>query len=299
MIFTIAIPTYNNARTIHLAIESAINQKFEDKFEILVLNNNCTDNTSEVLVKYQNRINVIKNEVTVSMYENHNLCLKYSKGDYVVFCHSDDQLLPDALIKYYNILAKRNFPNRFVLWGRSMFRDFYPSWNNGGYLLNQIASGINSLNAFQGGGVTPSGTCYSRESLIEANGFVNITHKLAPSDFVTLWKLAINHFEFEMSDRIFFIRKYASTASGSDYNSKNIIESLKDSFTSLINELTTEQKETIFNHFQFSNFFNPTIFNILISMHLLNKNIIRKKTIKMLLHHPYAIRRSEIRKLLF
>jgi len=299
MIFTIAIPTYNNASTIEETLKSCISQNFDDTFEILVVNNNSTDNTEKILSRYDEKIRIIKNNETVSMYQNHNICLQKAKGDYVIFCHSDDQLLPDALKKYHDILKKRNYPERYVLWGRSMFRDFYYSWKAGGYLLNQVASGINSLNAFQFGGLTPSGTCYSRLSLLSIGGFTIVNHKIAPSDLVSLWKFSINYFEFEMADRIFFIRESASTASGQDFNLLNVKKSLLDAIQCLFKELTIDQQAAILNHFQHSEFYSPRIFNILISLHLVDKKIIRRKTVKYLLKHPFAYRRKEVLKLLF
>lgn len=299
MIFTIAIPTYNNAQTVHLAIESAINQDFRnDDYEVLVINNNCTDETDEILKRYNDRIRIVKNDKTVLMYENHNIGLKKGSGEYIIFCHSDDQLLPDALLKYYNIIKERGFPSRYILWGRSMFRDFYVMWNEGGFQLNQIASGINSLKAFQGG-LTPSGTCYSRESFLHIGGFINGKNKLAPYDLVTMWKLVINYFEFEMSDRIFFIRKYASTASGAYFNNKNIYESIKDAVYSLTNDLPNDQMRLIINYFEACPIFNPLIFNILIELKLLNRKLIQRKTIKMLIRNPFIVRHKEFRKLLF
>lgn len=49
MNLTIAIPTFNNEKTIKRAVESAMSQKYVNQYEILVVNNASTDSTSDTL----------------------------------------------------------------------------------------------------------------------------------------------------------------------------------------------------------------------------------------------------------
>ena len=212
MIFTIAIPTYNNAKTIREAVKSSVNQDFPLPYEVLVVNNNCTDHTQDILDEFGDKIRVVKNPETVSVVQNHNICLQHAKGDYIIYCHSDDKMMDDALSKFHGILKKRAFPKKYVLWGRTMYRDYFENWKNSDVQLDHIASGIDALKAFLGGGLAPSGTCYDRKSFTEVGGFIETDHPLAPMDMVVMWKLVFSHFEFEMAGNIFYIREYASTA---------------------------------------------------------------------------------------
>jgi glycosyltransferase involved in cell wall biosynthesis len=212
MIFSIVIPTYNHADTLRKSIESALNQKFDPDYEILIVNNNSTDHTQSTLDLFKGRIRVIKNPRTVSLIENHNICLQEAKGDYVIFCHSDDLLLPDALMNYYNKLKLRGFPTKYVLWGKSVFRDFQQNWEKSGMGLEQISQGEHLFQAFMTGGLTPSGTCFSRKSFLDAGGYIVTDTAIAPSDMVSMWRLILNGFQFEMSGRQFFVREFASTA---------------------------------------------------------------------------------------
>jgi len=297
MIFTIAIPTYNNAQTLESAIKSCIGQDIDMEYEVLVTDNNSTDQTKTILQKYTSEIRVIYNNKTVSMYENHNICLANAKGDYIIFCHSDDQLLPDALTKFYHIIKKRGFPRKYVIWGRSFFRDFSYNWSHGGFNLNQIASGINALNAFQFGGLTPSGTCYSRNSFVECGGFLKIKHFLAPSDFFTMWKLILMNFEFEMSDRIFFIRYYASIATKFSIN--DLMCSFEEGISELISELQQEKIDILINHFINSNFYNPIIFKVLSRKRIISTRVMKKKMIKFIIKKPLKKSNFKILKYLF
>ncbi|MGV8136192.1 MAG: glycosyltransferase family 2 protein [Mangrovibacterium sp.] len=212
MIFSIVIPTYNHADTLRKSIESALNQKFDQEYEIFIANNNSSDHTEDVLNLFKNSIRVIRNAQTVSLIENHNVCLREAKGDYIIFCHSDDLLLPDALASYYQKLKLRNFPDKYVLWGKSVFRDFQQNWEKSGLGLEQISKGKHIFQAFMTGGLTPSGTCFSRRSFLDAGGYIVTDTVIAPSDMVSMWRLILNDFQFEMSGRQFFIREYASTA---------------------------------------------------------------------------------------
>lgn len=299
MRFTIAIPTYNNVNTIEKSIGSAINQIYNEDFEVLVVDNCSTDGTDKLLDSYKEKVTTIRNNTTVSIYENHNICIKDAKGDYIIFCHSDDQLLPDALSKYYNILKKRNFPNRYVLWGRSMFRDFYSNWNSGGFYLNEIASGINSIDVFLGGGLTPSGTCYSRKSLLKLGGFVLVYHKLAPSDLVTMWKLSLNHFEFEMTDRIFYNREYASTATELNFSYDNKKDSISEAINCLKLDLEIDKFDMLIEKFKRTTNFSPFLFNVLIEDRYLKRSHFKKRAFKAIIKNPLWIKNKDVRKILF
>ena len=104
MLFSILIPTYNNASTIGKTIESALCQDYKGEYEIVIVNNASTDQTLDIINSYNDsKIKCITNTSTVHMYENHNICIRHSQGKYVVFCHADDLLVPEAL----KILAKK------------------------------------------------------------------------------------------------------------------------------------------------------------------------------------------------
>ncbi len=238
MLFTVAIPTFNNRSTIGGAIRSALNQTYGDDYEVLVVNNASTDGTLEEIQKFEdNKVRVVNNHQTVDMYSNHNICLEEAKGDYIVFCHSDDRLTEDALSIIQNRLEKRLYPSKYILWGHSMFRDFQVAIDLGCQKINTMFSGETSIKSFIWGGLTPSGTCYSRKSVLEIGGFPIIDAKIPMSDWAILVKAAYNYFEFEMIDRLLFIREYASTASCDDSSiwEKSIILTL-DKLKEILNE---------------------------------------------------------------
>ena len=213
MLFTIAIPTYNNEKTIAGAVRSALGQSYPEEFEVLVVNNASTDGTLEEITRCNDqKLRVISNPDTVGMYENHNICLEQAKGDYVLFCHSDDSLCEDALVYLRDVIEKRHYPKKYIVWGHSMFRDYQENLKHCGQQINTVLSGMPALDCFYRGGVSPSGTCYSRESMIKIGGFPTFDAKIQLSDWYVLIFCVFQHFEFEMIDRLLFIREYGSTA---------------------------------------------------------------------------------------
>jgi glycosyltransferase involved in cell wall biosynthesis len=91
---TVVIPCYNQARFLGEAIESVLSQSYRN-FEIIVVDDGSTDDTSEVASGYD--------EVRLIRQENRGLAaarnrgLAEARGEYVVFLDSDDRLLPEAL----------------------------------------------------------------------------------------------------------------------------------------------------------------------------------------------------------
>jgi len=290
MIFTVAIPTYNNASVVRSALESCINQDFDQEYEILVANNHCTDHTQDILDEYAGKIRVVINPKTVTPAENHNICLEEAKGDYLIYCHSDDKLLPDALTKFYHILKNRGFPKKYVLWGRSMFRDYYSSWQNTGVPLGQVSSGLDCLKAFFTGGLPPSGTCYSRKSFSEAGGFIYTEHRLAPIDMTVLWRLVLKHFEFEMSGNIFFIREYASTVL--QVENDEWMDSAVEAITRLLDTLSENEKKSLIGFLGTSRTHSFNTYIAFKKIGLLPKSFLLKNWAIALADHPSNIFRS-------
>ena len=102
---SVVIPNYNYARFIGEAIESVLNQTYLD-FELIIVDNNSTDNTEEVVKKYLNdeRVQFVKNVRNIGMVPNFNKCLELAKGEYIKFLLSDDIFHPDLLTDFVNIL---------------------------------------------------------------------------------------------------------------------------------------------------------------------------------------------------
>jgi glycosyltransferase involved in cell wall biosynthesis len=91
---SVVIPCYNQAHFLGEAIESVLAQSYP-RFEIIVVDDGSTDDTSEVAARYPGVRYVYQNNQGVSAARNSGLAR--SEGEYVVFLDADDRLLPEAL----------------------------------------------------------------------------------------------------------------------------------------------------------------------------------------------------------
>lgn len=211
-LLTIAIPSYNNAGTVGTTVTSALEQSDLEACEILVVNNASTDGTAEVLQSHTHNavLRVVTNAETVGLWENHNVCLREARGQYVLFCHADDHLDRHAARAIKRKLEQRGYPERYIVWGHSLFRDYYAQLTNAGLTTGKLFAGLAAARPFINGGLTPSGTCYARE-FIDHGGFFPVDN-LAPSDSSSMVWAALQGFRFEMMEDILFHRRDASTA---------------------------------------------------------------------------------------
>ena len=102
---SILIPTYNYARYLDEAIQSVLNQTFQN-FEMIIVDDQSTDNTDQVVQKYLSdpRISYIKNPKNLGLVGNFNQCLEYAKGEYIKFLMADDKLDHTLLEKFVAVM---------------------------------------------------------------------------------------------------------------------------------------------------------------------------------------------------
>ncbi len=96
-IVSVVMPTYNGARFLRDAIASILNQTFRD-FELIVINDGSTDNTSQILANYNDdRIVTITNNENLGIAEATNRGFAAVRGEYVALQDHDDISLPCRL----------------------------------------------------------------------------------------------------------------------------------------------------------------------------------------------------------
>jgi glycosyltransferase involved in cell wall biosynthesis len=93
---SVVIATYNYGRFLGEAIQSVLNQTFQD-FEIIVADDGSTDNTREIVEKFSDpRIRYIyQDHIGVSAAENAGL--RAARGEYITGIGADDLYLPQNL----------------------------------------------------------------------------------------------------------------------------------------------------------------------------------------------------------
>lgn len=140
---SVLIPTYNYAQFLPEAIESVLNQTFDD-FELIIVDNKSEDNTIEIVKNYMKkdkRISLYVNEKNIGMYRNYNQALLYAKGEYIKFLNADDKLHFKNLEIFSSILDS-NSNISLVTSLRQFFGDkndvLYNSFEEGEYEAKEI-----------------------------------------------------------------------------------------------------------------------------------------------------------------
>ncbi len=95
--FSIVIPAFNRETEIVRAVESCLNQSFQD-IEVVVVDDASTDNTAAVVADIpDSRLRLIRHPVNRNVCPARNTGSANSRGEWVVFLDSDDVLAPGAL----------------------------------------------------------------------------------------------------------------------------------------------------------------------------------------------------------
>ena len=85
---SIIVPVYNGQDFINKCLNSLINQTYSN-VEIIVINDGSTDNSLDLLKKYNDKI-ILINKENSGVSDSRNLGLEKASGDYIMFCDIDD-----------------------------------------------------------------------------------------------------------------------------------------------------------------------------------------------------------------
>ena len=95
---TVLMPLYNAKDFLSEAIESILNQTFDD-FEFLIIDDS-NDGSYEIAKKFEaqdNRVRVIRNEPPLGLRKSSNIGIKEAKGTYIARMEADDISMPNRL----------------------------------------------------------------------------------------------------------------------------------------------------------------------------------------------------------
>ncbi|HEY9179707.1 MAG TPA: glycosyltransferase, partial [Candidatus Baltobacteraceae bacterium] len=139
---TTIITSYNYARFLPAAIESALEQDYPNH-EVLILDNCSTDNSREIIERYtaDARVRAIFNESNLGLIGNYNRGLEQASGTYIVLLSADDLFFPGHLrrsIEYY-----RSNPQTDL-----MYTPYYIIDASGAVLERSTAYGIPNVESY-------------------------------------------------------------------------------------------------------------------------------------------------------
>jgi glycosyltransferase involved in cell wall biosynthesis len=103
---SIGMPVYNGEKYIEKAIESILNQTFED-FELIISDNNSSDSTKDICMKYVEkdpRIKYFYNKTNIGAAKNFNRVFQLSQGELFRWHSADDLCAPTLIEKCKQVL---------------------------------------------------------------------------------------------------------------------------------------------------------------------------------------------------
>ncbi|MBI4533198.1 MAG: glycosyltransferase family 2 protein [Candidatus Melainabacteria bacterium] len=98
---SVCIPTYNSQLYIGQAIESVLEQTYQN-YELIITDNGSADNTEKICQEFaqlDKRVKFYRFDFNVGNYGNLNRGIELSQGKYVKFLCSDDMLDPSCISK--------------------------------------------------------------------------------------------------------------------------------------------------------------------------------------------------------
>lgn len=168
---TVIITTYNRLVLLQEAIESALNQRGDLKYNILVVDNCASCYLSNYMLdKYRKKnIRIVRNEENLGMFGNMNQGAALAKTKYICFLHDDDLYCPEFVESVASILNLKSWIKALHVGVACKQKD--------GSLHNYILSNHLSANKskdysliFRGPGA-PTGLIVDREAFIYYGGY--------------------------------------------------------------------------------------------------------------------------------
>lgn len=114
---SIILTSFNHEKYLREAIDSALNQSFDD-FECIIWDDASTDNSWEIICSYTDARIIAHRNVQNFGGGNINRALKIAKGEYIAIHHSDDVWMLDKLAKQVAFLDEHSDIGAVFTWAQ-------------------------------------------------------------------------------------------------------------------------------------------------------------------------------------
>ncbi len=105
---SIGLPVYNGERYLGEAIESVLDQTYED-YELIISDNASTDQTASICKQFRNqdsRIRYFRQAKNIGLAPNHNFVISQARGKFFKFAHHDDLSAPELVARCVDALDR-------------------------------------------------------------------------------------------------------------------------------------------------------------------------------------------------
>src|SRR4030042_3503317 len=102
---SVVIPAYNHQKYVGEAIQSVLDQTFQD-FELIIINDGSTDHTEAEILKFKDERIRYYSQENRGLSAPLNRGIELARGEYFNFLPSDDAFFPDKLEAQLRIFEK-------------------------------------------------------------------------------------------------------------------------------------------------------------------------------------------------
>ena len=109
-LISVILPVFNSEKTLERSIKSILNQTFKS-FELIIINDCSTDNSSNIINNYlssDKRIKVINNSLNIGLTQSLILGINSSKAEYLARIDADEYAKPSRLHRQYLFMKSKN-----------------------------------------------------------------------------------------------------------------------------------------------------------------------------------------------
>ena len=220
--FSIIIAAYNIEDYIQRAIQSVVEQTFEN-YELIIVNDGSTDNTEAKILEYSNKyekilyINHMKNK---KMGTARNTAFRASKGEYIIYLDGDDYFAEDDVLQRLNDLIGEDKPDIIYL-------GFKIEGDREELVIPTEETCTKSYKAAQDKYPNPWSKCWKKSFLDENN--IRFPEYRFYEDVLFVYKGVMKSQSYKIAD--FVMHKYTSGRKNSmttKMNLKNIIDTIQN-----------------------------------------------------------------------
>ncbi len=200
-LITVYIPSHNYGMYLDKAVKSILSQTYNN-WELLIINDGSTDNTSEIMLKYQDNPKIeLVNSNGIGLPAVCNLALNKARGDYIIRLDADDLANENLLLVLANSLNEN--PNLACV-----FPDYYYIDDFDDVYAHQVRPKIDNKKLMYD--YPPNGACtLIKTSVLRKIG--GYREDLGAQDGFDFWSKIIKDYEIKNIDLpLFYYRRHNS-----------------------------------------------------------------------------------------
>lgn len=171
MYISIITATYNAEADLESLIQSIIPQKTSE-VEFIIIDGGSKDKTLEIIKKHKSFIDFFISEPDKGIYDAWNKGIQAANGEWIMFIGADDELLPDAINKYLNLLASKDLSSFDYISAQNEYVD------DDDKLIKLLGSGADWRLMRKGNSAAHVASLHHKKNLFDKVGYYNLDYKL-------------------------------------------------------------------------------------------------------------------------